>query len=172
MRRAAVAAIAVATALAAADGAAAAPMKVRNALELSRADGSPIAFDPEVRVWCGPFEPDVPVRAIHVMVGGPPKEGRPRWEIVAVVKDVRRRPNVRLPHSFVFDKPTGAQLFAYDGDNEASSAEEESAGTIRFGRVRCGRRMRISFRLEGRLGSEFSDRGPISVSGSFGASRS
>ena len=54
----------------------------------------------------------------------------------AVVADVRRHPVVRFPHSFVFDEPTGAELFAVDRENELSSAEEEARGRITFGAVR------------------------------------
>ena len=168
VRRLAVVAVLAFTALGAAPSVAS--MKVRNRLTITQPDGTRVGFGPEIRVWCGPFEPGVPVRSIHVRVGGPPKLERPRWELSAVVKDVRRRPKVRWPHSFNFDEPTGALLFAYDGHNEVSTAEEEGSGTIRFGRVRCGRRMRVSFRIQGRLGSEFSDFPALTVNGSFTAS--
>ena len=84
--------------------------------------------------------------------------------------DVKRRPVVRLPNSFVFDHPRGAQLFATDGRNEANSDTQRSAGRIRFQRVSCGRRLRIAFRFDGRVGSEFSDGETLTVRGSFSAS--
>ena len=55
---------------------------------------------------------------------------------------------MRFPHSFVFDKPTGAEIFAVDRENELSSAEEEASGRITFGTVRCGRRLAVRFRVE------------------------
>lgn len=126
-----------------------------------------MAFPRDVRVWCGRWERDVRVPSIHVRVGS---RTAPRWELNAVVADVKRSPVVRLPHSFVFDHPTGAQFFATDGRNEVNSDTEESSGRIRFQRVSCGRRLRIAFTFNGRVGSEFGDGEPLVVRGSFSAS--
>ena len=145
----------------------AASLRVRDRLTWTRPDGTTATFRPEVRAWCGPWDSGVPVPSIHVLVG---RGVRPRWELHAVLADVRRRHVVRLPHSFVFDHPTGAQLFAVDGRNELNSDTDESRGRIRFLRASCGRRLRIAFRIAGRVGSEFSDGDPIAVRGSFSAS--
>jgi hypothetical protein len=163
----------VAGAWAATSAFAAADLRIRDRLEWTRADGTPVAFDPHFRVWCGPWASDVAVRSIHVRVGTR-SAARPAawWELSAVVADVKRRPVVALPHSFVFDQPSGAQLFAVDGENELNSDDEASRGKIRFDRVRCGRRLRIAFRFNGRLGSEFFDGEPVAVRGSFRASAS
>jgi hypothetical protein len=93
----------------------------------------------------------------------------PRWDLHAVVADVKRRPVVKLPNTFVFDHPKGALLFATDRHNELNSDTEESTGSIRFQRVGCGRRLRIAFRIDARIGSELSGE-PLHVSGSFSAS--
>jgi hypothetical protein len=115
----------------------------------------------------------VRVPSIHVRVGRRTRSGdQALWELHAVVADVKRHPVVRLPNSFVFDEPRGAQLFAVDGANELNSDTEESAGRIRFDRVRCGRRMRIAFSARGRVGSEFSDGEALRVRGTFRASMS
>ena len=141
-------------------------LRVDDRLTFTRADGSRVPFGPQIDVWCGRWEADVPTRSIHVRVG----DGSPTgWLVSAVVADVRRRPVVRFPHSFVFDQPEGARVFAVDGSNEVNSDTEESRGRIRFGRVRCGRTVRISFTIDGRLGSELGDLKPIAVRGSFSA---
>jgi hypothetical protein len=147
---------------------AAAGMHVRDRLVFTSPDGARAAFAPDVRVWCGRWESDVPVRSIHVWVGD---RASAHWELHAVVADVRRHRVVRLPNSFVFDHPRGALLFATDRGNEVNSDTEESTGQIRFGRVRCGRRLRVAFRVRGRLGSELSDGATVAVSGSFLASK-
>jgi hypothetical protein len=144
----------------------AAAITVENRLVFTRPDGTEVAYPSRVRVWCGPWEQDVPVRAIHVQVG---VRGEPYWRMSAVVADVNRRRVVELPHSFVFDQPTGALLFAVDGTNELSSAEEEAAGRIVFRRARCGRRLSVRFRVAATLGSEFSDGQPVRVRGTFTA---
>ena len=152
---------------------AAAGLRVRDRLTWTKPDGTAVAFRPELRAWCGPWASDVAVPSIHVAVGSQARTGRPaRWELDAVVADVKRRPVVRLPKTFVFDHPRGAQLFATDGRNEVNSDTEESTGRIRFQRVSCGRRLRIAFRLSARLGSEFGEGERLTVRGSFSASTS
>ena len=146
---------------------AAAGLRVRDRLTWTRPDGTTLAFRPEIRVWCGRWASDVAVPSIHVRVGA---RRAPRWELDAVVADVRRRPVVRLPNAFVFDHPKGAQFFATDGRNELNSDTDDSTGRIRFQRVGCGRQLRIAFRFTGRVASEFSDGEPLDVRGSFSAS--
>lgn len=141
---------------------------VENQLAFTRPDGTDVDYPSRVRVWCGPWEPDVPVRSIHVQVGA---RGGPYWRLSAVVADVARQPVVRLPHSFVFDRPTGALLFATDGANELSSAEEEASGRLVFRRARCGPRLAIRLRVRATLGSEFSDGAPLLVRGTFAAAK-
>ena len=144
---------------------ASAALRVSDGLTFTRPDGSRVDPARDVRVWCGPWEPDVPVRAVHVRVG---TDLAGAWSLSAVVADVRRRPVVHLPNDFVFDHPHGALLFANDGSNELSSAEEEATGTIRFGSVRCGRRLRVTFTVRATLGSEVSGP-PLTVRGRFTA---
>ena len=156
-------------ALAAWPNVAAADLRVASTVALAGADGSAIPIAQNLRVWCGPWARDVPRRTLHIRAGA--REG-PFWQLDAVVADVRRRPVVLFPHSFVFDRPTGAQLFAVDGDNEASSAEEEASGWISFRRVRCGRRLAVRFRVRAVLGSELFGGEALTMRGSFRASKS
>ena len=161
MHYVALAALGVAAATAGTPG-----LTLENSLVFSRPDGSVVAFPPAVRVWCGRWERDVPVRSLHVEVGS---RDETFWSLRAVLADVRRRPVVRLPHSFVWNKPTGADLFAVDGTNELSSAEEEASGRIVFRKARCGRRLDVRFRVRGTLGSEFIDGQKVAVRGRFAA---
>jgi hypothetical protein len=139
-------------------------VRLDNRLVFTRPDGAAVAFAHTMRVWCGRWDREVPTRTLHIRVG---TEEGPFWTLRTVVADVRRRPVVRLPHSFVWNRPSGAQLFALDGDNEVSSAEEEASGRISFHRVRCGRRLAVRFRVRAVLGSELFGREPVSVSGRF-----
>jgi hypothetical protein len=147
---------------------AAADLRVTSTVAFVRADGSAVQFAQNLRVWCGRWEREVPRRTLHIRAGAP--EG-PFWQLNAVVADVRRRSVVRFPHSFVWDRPTGAQLFAVDGDNEVSSSEEEASGQISFGTVRCGRRLAVQFRVRAVLGSEFLEGDVLTTRGSFRASK-
>lgn len=142
---------------------------VRNDLTFTRADGTAVTYAPRVRVFCGAWEPGVPVRAIHVVVGR--RRGGPYWKLSGVLADVAGGRVVRVPHSFVFDEPSDALLFATDGDNELSSAEEEGSGRITVDHARCGPRLRIRFRIRATLGSELSDLPALRVRGTFSASK-
>jgi len=132
-------------------------------LTFTRDDGSPIEFDQRPRVWCGPWEQGVRVRAVHVLAG----RGRHHWQLDAVRRDVARGTTVRFPRFFVFDHPKGAQLFVADAPNEASTGEEEASGSMTFMRVTCRRGGVLAFRVDAVLGSEFSDLGTIRVQGTF-----
>jgi hypothetical protein len=157
-----IALLAILVAPAAANGAG---LRVTSTVQLTRADGTAVGVPLDFRVWCGRWERDVPVRALHVRVGTPPS----MWRLSAVVRDVQRRPVVRFPRAFVWNEPRGALLFAVDGENETSSAVEEAAGRVTFDRVRCGRRLAVRARIRAVLGSEFSDGEPLTVRGSFRA---
>jgi hypothetical protein len=148
--------------------AAAAELKVTNTVVLERMDGSPAQVAQNLRVWCGRWEPDVLRRTLHIRAGA---RSGPFWQLDAVVADVRRDPVVRFPHAFVFDDPTGAQLFAVERENELSSSEEEASGRITFGTVRCGRRLAVRFRVDAVLGSEFFGAETVTMRGSFRASK-
>lgn len=107
-------------------------------LEFTRQDGSGASFPESVRAWCAPFDEDNPdVEAVHAMAGEQPVEepAEPFWMMRAVLADVEREPTTALPTDFVFTEPRGASFFALDDaehdNNELSSADEESSGTIR-----------------------------------------
>jgi hypothetical protein len=146
----------------------AADLRVTSTVALARADGSAVQFAQNLRVWCGRWERDVPRRTLHIRAGA--RNGA-FWRLDAVVADVRRRPVVRFPHSFVWNKPTGAQLFAVEGNNEASSSEEEARGRISFDTIRCGRRLAVRFRVRAVLGSEFFGGDALTMHGLFYASK-
>ena len=76
---------------------------------------------------------------------------------------------MRLPKAFVWNRPRARGVFAAAGGNESNSDTDESSGSIRFQRVRCGRRLRIAFRVDGRVGSEVSG-ATLTVRSSFSAS--
>jgi hypothetical protein len=135
-------------------------------LTFTRPDGTRAAFPGPVRVWCGPWEPGVPVRTLHVRVG---RLGKAFWQLDAVLADVRRTPTVRLPNTFVSSEPEGARLFAYDPPNELSTDVEEARGTLVFRRAACGATPRVTVRVRATLGSEFFDGDPIDVRGLFSA---
>ena len=146
---------------------AAAAIRITSSVSLTRSDGSPVAVKQHVRVWCGRWARDVRTPAIHVRIGDP--RGPAVWRLSAVVADVRRRPVVRFPHSFVWNKPSRALIGGHDDRNEFTTAEEESSGRVVFSRVRCGRRLDVRFRVDAVMGSEFSDGTPVAIRGAFGA---
>jgi hypothetical protein len=132
-------------------------------LRFTRDDGSVIAFSAKPRVWCGPWEPGVNKRSVHVTVRGRKRH----WDLSAVRADVRPGTRIKFPTDIVFDKPHGAELFVADAPNEASTNEEEASGSMTFTHVSCRHGRVVAFRIDAVLGSELSDLGTIHVSGSF-----
>jgi len=86
----------------------------------------------------------------------------------AVLRDVRKRPRVRVPVGFVWNRPKGAEIFVYDAStkNEASTETEKAHGTVEFSRVSCRKGRRVTVTIHAVLGSEFSDGGNVRVDGS------
>jgi hypothetical protein len=142
----------------------AAPPKVEGALTFTRPNGTRLVFGEQFRIWCGRWEPDVPVRSIHILAGNQ-RRGR-FWLMSAVLADVSKPTTIRLPNSFTSSRPEGALLFAVDrGENELSSAVEEARGKIVFEGAGCRPRPHVTFRVDATLGSEFFDGDPVSVEG-------
>ena len=127
-----------------------------------------VTFRPDVRVWCGPWSADADAPSIHVVTGS--RSARPgRWELSAVLADVQAHPTVRFPHSFVFDHPDGAELFAASPRYEVSSSTDTARGKITFTRASCKNGLRLAFRIDATLGSEHIDGRPLRVKGTFSA---
>jgi hypothetical protein len=139
---------------------AAAGLRVRDNLDWKGA-----GFPGKITLRCGPWSAEANEQSIHVRVGTRSRH----WELSAVLADINERPTVRFPHSFVFDEPEGAQLFAATPLHEVSSAEEEARGRITFTKARCGERMRLAFSIDAKLGSEYSDGRALRVKGTFRA---
>jgi hypothetical protein len=141
-------------------------------VEFTRADGSIADFSDEVRAWCGSFDEDnESVEAVHVLAGEPPPGSY--WRLDAVREDIARDPETTLPNSFTYTEPRRAFVFAFDAENrenEVSSAEEESSGTIRVESEGCERGDSVTVEFDDVvLGSEFHDLPSLSVSGTVEA---
>ena len=141
----------------------AAPAATDAKLRFARQDGSVISFSAKPRVWCGPWEPDVHKRSVHVTVRGRKRH----WDLSAVRADVKAGTMVKFPTDIIFNKPHGAELFVADAPNEASTNEEEASGSMTFTHVTCRHGGVVAFKIDAVLGSELSDLGTISVTGTF-----
>jgi hypothetical protein len=126
-----------------------------------------VTFRPDVRVWCGPWSADAGEPSIHITAGS--RSARAGWQLSAVVADVQEHPKIRFPHSFVFDQPNGAELFAAAPGYEVSSATDKARGSITFTRASCTAGLRLAFRIDATLGSELSDGRSLRVKGTFSA---
>jgi hypothetical protein len=141
-------------------------------LEFTRADGSSAPFPSEVGAWCGPYDDESPdVEGVHVFAGELPRDDTPSsfWMLQAVRDDIERDAATVLPNDFVYTEPRGASFFAFDvedRENELSSAEEESSGTIRVELDGCEPGDTVTVELDDVvLGSEYHDLPTMSVSG-------
>jgi hypothetical protein len=122
-----------------------------------------VRFAGTPRAWCGPWESDVGRPSVHVALG----TGKNHWHLSAVHRDLTIGRRIKFPNDFVWNRPRGALLFVADGESEASTAEEESSGSMVFSRVTCRRGGLVAFSIQGVLGSEFSDGESVRVSGTY-----
>lgn len=141
----------------------AAPAHAR--LTFTRADGTPIAFRGPVKVSCGRWSQDSSRPALHIAQGGRKRH----WSLDVVRRDIKLGTPLGFPNAFVFDKPRGAELFVADAPNEASTAGEDSSGSVTFARAGCRQGARVAFRIDAVLDSEFGNGDPVHVKGRFRA---
>ncbi len=135
----------------------------RAELVFKRPNGSTIQFKGAPRAWCGPWEADVARPSIHVAL----RNARRGWELSAVRRDVQIGQSIEFPNDFVWNKPRGAQLFAFDAPIEASTAEEESSGSMVFSHLSCQLGGVVEFSIEAVLGSELFNGKSAQVSGTY-----
>ena len=132
-------------------------------LVFERPDGSRIKFAGAPRTWCGPWDDEVGRRSIHVGQ----RSARRGWELSAVRRDLEVGRPIEFPNDFVSKRPHGALLFVADGPLEASSAEEESTGSIVFSRISCRIGAVVEFSIDAVLGSELFEGKTVRVSGTY-----
>lgn len=139
------------------------PTTAEAGLTFKRLDGSTIGFGAKPRVWCGPWDDQVARPSIHVSARGP----RRGWELTAVRRHIASDALVAFPNAFVSTQPQGAQLFVFTPRIEASSAEEESRGSLTFLRAGCQLGEAVEFKVAAVLGSEFFAGTRVRVSGTY-----
>ncbi len=176
MARSAVVSLTVSALLAAAAGCGGGDSGSRADVEFTRANGSVAYLPTTVRAWCGPFDEDnADDEGVHVLAGERPGDELPGpyWIVDAVRADIERDPVTSLPNSFSYAKPRGAALFVFDAEdreNELSSADEESSGTIKVESEGCDAGDSVIVEFDDiELGSEYHDLPPLSVSGEVAA---
>lgn len=115
-------------------------------------------------MWCGPWDEEVARPSIHVALRGP----RHGWELSAVRRNLKTGRQIEFPNDFVSTRPRGALLFVFDTSIiEASSAEEESSGSMVFSQVSCRLGGVVEFSVDAVLGSEFFNGKRVRVSRTF-----
>jgi hypothetical protein len=125
-------------------------------LVFRRVDGSAITFPKTVRTWC---DGD----GLHAVGFGTIRQSH--WQLGIARKNVRS--GLQLPYSWT--RANGVELFVFDAKtrNEASEGAEGSRGRVKIRRASCARGARVAIDVFGTLASEFSDRKPVRVSGTF-----
>ena len=137
----------------------------QNNLVFTRQDGSRADLGNRFNVWCDAWEPgEVAAPTVWVLARG---EGESGWILKGVRADVGGGQPVTFPLDFPFDQPRGAQFFVNDGENELSSSEPESSGSLTFQEVSCERGGTVRFTVDAVLGSEFGNGPSMRVAGSF-----
>jgi hypothetical protein len=135
------------------------------ALVFKRPDGSVMRFPGAPKVWCGAWSADSDRPSIHVQL----LTRRQEWELSAVQSEVEAGQRIIFPNDFIFSKPYGALLFAFQRRPviEASSAEEEASGSLVFTQASCAIGGTVSFTVHAVLGSELFEGTKVRVNGTF-----
>lgn len=132
-------------------------------LIFERPNGSAMQFTGKPRAWCGPWDDRVDRRSIHVVL----QNGRRGWTMSAVRDDLAVGRPIEFPNEFVFSRPHGAQLFVSGAAIEASSAEEESSGSMLFSRLSCRLGGIVELSVHAVLGSELFNGTRVHASGTY-----
>lgn len=132
-------------------------------LVFKRPDGSAIRFTGKPRAWCGAWDDEVARPSIHVDL----RNARRGWELGAVRRDLEVGRRINFPNDFISKRPRGALLFVADAAIEASTAEEESSGSMVFSHVSCRLGGVVEFSIDALLGSELFNGKPVRVSGTY-----
>jgi hypothetical protein len=139
-------------------------------LRFTRADGSDIVFPAgmDTFVWCGPWERQLTTPALNIRV----QTSDPhlaRWELSAVLQDVRIGVPMAFPNYFVWDHPDSALIFLLDPPNELSTQQQAARGYVTFYQLPCSSSAQVDFWIDAVLGSEFGDGPSVAMKGRFSA---
>lgn len=140
-------------------------------LVFTREDGTRLRFDDEdISVWCGDWEEgEVPVRTVWILGGNLGSGDGSFFQIRAVTADVNRNQPLSFPNSYNWNDPDGADVFIYDAedDNDLSTQESDSRGSITFQELSCERGGEVRFTIDADVGSELGGAPSVEVTGSF-----
>lgn len=137
-------------------------------IEFTRADGT-IDFEEHTHIWRGPWQWDIPVDCLHILVGlpDPGRPDRAYWRVWVVLDDVVAGQEITFPNRFTWNKPREVSIFVLDGQNELSTAEEGASGSIVFRKLDCTSAGEIEFEIAATLGSEYHLGPVVDVGGRF-----
>ena len=147
--------------------------QVQNDVVFTLPGGETLEFRDNVFVWCGPWEAnDVEVQTLFVMVGYDPDssaDSEPIWNLRAVVKDVAGGQTIQFPNTFVWNEPTGVDVFVGNPYFEYSTQGEGSSGYIRFQKVEAHEGGEIRFIVDAYIAPEYGSGDPVKMTGTFKA---
>lgn len=132
-------------------------------LVFKRPNGSAIPFEGKPQAWCGAWDDEVARPSVHVGL----RSARRGWELSAVRRDLEIGRPIDFPNDFVSRRPRGALLFVAAAGIEASTAEEESSGSLVFSQASCRLGGVVEFSIDALLGSELFGGKTVRVKGSY-----
>jgi hypothetical protein len=140
----------------------------RNELVFTREDTSEVEFpsSAETYVWCGNWDTEVEVPALHISFGDP-DVNMTSWSLSAVVADIELDQPLSFPTTGAWDEPEGVRIFVNDPPNELSSYQGESSGTITFRAIPCPGGGTVEFTIDAVLRSELHQGPSVAVGGYF-----
>ncbi len=140
---------------------------IQNNLTFTRQDGSQLIMVTDYVICCGIWDPGYDDRYSLFIAFFDSVQVNSRWMLNIVPEEI----TFDSPFVFPGTSNLGTYMFVLDAssDNELSSYESESSGTITINVLDCGPPLQIDLTIDATLASEFWDAPPVTVSGTFSA---
>lgn len=140
---------------------------IDNQLVFTRPDSTEIAIGTQYAICCGIWEAGfIDKNTLKIFFFGASQQ-ESFWKLFLIVDEIQ----VGEAYSLPTDASSPLRMFAFDaGDqNELSSDDEASTGTITVQIMDCGPPLEVRVTVDAVLGSEFNFGPPLAVSGEFRA---
>jgi hypothetical protein len=141
--------------------------EIDNNLTFTRPDSSEILMGSEYAICCGIWEAEFIDKNTLKILFFDTSHQRSGWKLFLIVDEIQ----VGETYSFPTDTNSPLKMFVIDASdqNELSSDDDASTGTVTVELMECGPPVRIQVAVDVVLGSAFHLGPPVSVSGSFRA---
>ncbi len=140
---------------------------IQNQIVFTRPDSSKITMGTEYAICCGIWEAGFIDKNTLKIFFFDPSSQKSFWKLFLIVDEIQAGET----YSFPTDVSSPLKMFAFDtsDQNELSSDDDASTGTVTVEVMACGPPLEVRVTIDAVLGSEFHLGPPVAVSGEFRA---